>query len=133
MEKAPVGRPKSSASGARKKGHRIESAGVRGERAWQKVATRVAPSIGVNTTGIRGARVHNLDWPDPVRHIRGPAAGQGDIIISLVHLNGKPGGEACDALHLPALGQSFWRSLEGSIERNGPNVAGHEIVPDVSR
>jgi len=39
VEKAPVGRPESSASGARKPG-RIESAGVRGERGWQEVAAR---------------------------------------------------------------------------------------------
>src|SRR5215475_436706 len=104
MEEAAVRRAKSPESG------------VRSKRAGQEVASRIAAGIGIKTIWVRLTRINNLHRTDLIRHIRATTAGERNIVIGLVHLNGEPGGKARDALHLPTLCQAFRRPLKGSIK-----------------
>src|SRR5262245_55375652 len=88
--------------------------------------------IGQEVVAAGCSWVDNLYRTDLIRHICASAAGQGNVVIGLVHLDGESRGEAGNALNLPALSQAFWRPLEGAIEWYLPDVAGHEIVPDVA-
>ena len=48
-------------------------------------------------------------------------------------LDRETGRESCDSLDLPSLRQAFRRVAESAIERDGPDVTGHEVVGDVGR
>lgn len=104
--------------------------GINSERAGQEIASRAV--VG-RATGIRLARIHYRYWAHEIRHIRRGAARQRCISDALVHLDGKAGRKPRDPFHLPALGQALRPFAEHPVERDGPNVAGHEIVPDVTR
>src|SRR5271165_54462 len=117
------------------RGAKSPQIGVNSECAGQKVASRAG--LGridrIRTTRIRFARIHYHYWAHAIRHIRRGTARQRCISEALVHLDGKAGREPRDPLHLPPLGQSLRPFAEQPVEREGPNVAGHEIVPDVAR
>ena len=104
--------------------------GINSECAGQEVASR---AVGSRATGIRLTRIHYHYWAHAIRHIRRGTARQRCVSDTLVHLDGKAGREPRYPLHLPALGQSLRPIAEQPVDREGPNVAGHEIVPDVTR
>src|SRR5262249_54672101 len=101
MEETPVGGSKGPKS-------RIEI-----KCAGQEVASR---AVGGGAIGIRVARVDNHHWSHPVRHIRGRAVCQRNIIVTLVHLNGKTGGEPRNSLYLPPLCQALGCFSESPVE-----------------
>ena len=64
------------------------------------------------------ARIEGFYVADAIWHVCVGTTGQRYISVSLVQLDRKPGGETCDALHLPALRQALGcvgeRAVEGS-------------------
>ncbi len=124
----------------------VEEAAVRGaKRAWggvksksigQEIASRARAwdcRVERRTSGIRIARIHNPDRADAIRHICASTAIQRGIVVALVQLDGKARREPRDPLHLPALRQALGRFFESAVERDGPNIAGHEVVCYVGR
>jgi hypothetical protein len=104
--------------------------GGRGQLGRNEIASRMTIS---RTIGIGVPRIQNHYLPDEIGHVRRRAAGQRSIALALVHLNGKAGREAGDPLHLPPLSKALGPFGESAVEGDSPNVAGHEIVPNVGR
>ena len=98
-------------------------AGGRNERALIKIRERLRAG------GVAG--IPDVNRPHYVRHIRAGTSGKRSVPHALVHLDGETCGKASDTLDLPALRQALRPAWECPIERNGPNVAGHEIMVHV--
>ena len=95
MEESAVRRPESSAVGAWSGPG--EEAVRRGEGALVKIRERLCAG--------GGARIHDVNRSDEIRHIGGRAARKGGIPHALVHLNGKARGKTRNTLDLPAFRQ----------------------------